>query len=156
MSFTLGLLPKDSMGKTSSVLPPFSLHSCLTLQQQTWHPQRSPVALLLMAASCLTSHGHPHRHHTFCLKPFTPQGLQELHREEEKLPGGTFLQRKPLNPNSSRVPEEAKAATQLELPLPFPLYHPLLFSSGTVYYHLPNSSLMLLCRSLKGKKCYLY
>lgn len=36
-----------------------------------------PVALLLMTAGCLRSHGHQHGHHTFCLKPFAPQGLQD-------------------------------------------------------------------------------
>jgi len=55
MSFTLGLLPKDHMSESSSVLPRFSLHSCLTLQQQTWHPQSRPVAFLHMAASYLKS-----------------------------------------------------------------------------------------------------
>lgn len=77
MSFTLGLLSNDNKGETSSVLRSFSLHSFLTLQQQTWHPQPSPVALLLMTASCLRSHGRQHGHHTFCLKPFAPQGLQD-------------------------------------------------------------------------------
>lgn len=86
MTFTPGLLLKDNMGKASAVLPPFSLHSCLTLQQQTWHPQDSPEASLLIAASLITSHGHPCGHHTFCLKPFAPQDLQELHSTEKKLP----------------------------------------------------------------------
>lgn len=59
--------------------------------------------------------------------------------------------------NSSQVPEEAKAATQFELPLPFLQYHPQVFSSAfsTVCYHLPNSSLIFLWRPLKGKMCYL-
>lgn len=34
---------KDSMGETASVLPPFPLHSCLTLQHQSWHAQPSGI-----------------------------------------------------------------------------------------------------------------
>lgn len=105
-----------------------AVHDC-QLPKKPWAPTWAPH--FLSEAICST-------------------GLAGLHRKEEKLPGGTFLQCKPPNPNSSQVPEEAKAATQFELPLPFLLYHPQVFSSAfsAVCYHLPNSSLIFLYRPL--------